>query len=46
MEKTTKNGIEKFNPKTIINKEIQDLEFTFKQAKELIRLQKMEGDFV
>lgn len=45
MKKITKHDMERFNPKTIVNEEIQDIELTLKKANEFIRLQKMEGDF-
>ena len=39
------NGQKMFNPKTIVNEDIQDIELILKKAKEFIRLQQMEGDF-
>lgn len=45
MNKITKHDMERFNPKTIVNEDIQDIELTLKKANEFIRLQNMEGDF-
>lgn len=46
MNKITKHDMERFNQKTIVFEDIQDIELTLKKANEFIRLQKMEGDFV
>ena len=40
-----KIGIEVFKPSTIILKEIQDIDLSFKQALEQIKLNKIKGDF-
>lgn len=45
MKKITKHDMEKLNPVTIVNEEMQHIELTLKKANELIRLQKMEQDF-
>lgn len=45
MNKITKHDMERFNPKTIVKEDIQDIDLTLKKANEFIRLQKMEGDF-
>ena len=45
MKKITKHDIERFNPRTIVKEDIEDIELTLKKANEFIRLQKIEGDF-
>ena len=45
MNKITKHDMERLNPRTIVNEDIQDIELTLKKANEFVRLQKMEGDF-
>ena len=43
--KYNKTTMERLNPRTIVNEEIQDIELILKKANELIRLHNMEGDF-
>ena len=45
MKKITKHDMERFNPKTIVKEDIEDIELTLKKANTFVRLQKMEGDF-
>ena len=40
------NGQERFNPKTIVREEIQDINLTLKQAQQFVREQKLHEDFV
>ena len=46
MKKITKQDMERFNPRTIVKEDIQDIDLTLKKANEFSRLHNMEGDFV
>lgn len=43
--KITKHDMERFNPKTIVCEDIQDINLTIKKANEFIRLQRIAEDF-
>ena len=45
MKKITKHDMERFNPRTIVKEDIEDIDLTLKKANTFVRLQKMEGDF-
>lgn len=45
MNKITKHDMERLNPRTIIQEDIQDIDLTIKKAQQFVREQKLQEDF-
>ena len=45
MKKITKQDMERFNPKTIVKEDIEDIDLILKKANNFDRLQKLQEDF-
>ena len=45
IKKITKHDMERFNQRTIVKEDIEDIDLTLKKANNLVRLQKLQEDF-